>query len=213
MAEAVQVHVEDRDVGPEPDGGLERVQADRARSEDDQVAGRHAGDAREEDPAAAVGLAEVVGALLDGQAPGDLAHRRQERQAPVRPLHRLVGEGDHVRPAEDLGQRRRGGEVEVGEEDLARAEPRVFGVHRLLDLQDELRLAPDLLDAGQPGSDRAVVLVADPAAGPGSPLQQDPVAGLGEGADARRRQRDALLARLDLAGDTDDHAPARWLRG
>ena len=69
-----------------------------------------------------------------------------------------------------------------------------------LTFRTELRLAPHFVDAGQPGAHRAVLLVANPAAGAGAALDQDLVAGLGEGADARRRHRDALLAGLDLAG-------------
>ena len=40
-----------------------------------------------------------------------------------------------------VGELATGGEVQVGEEDLARAQPQVLGRERLLDLDDQFRLA------------------------------------------------------------------------
>ena len=56
------------------------VGADDAAAEDDDVAGLDAGDAAEQDAAAAVELLEVRGALLHRHAARDLAHRREQRQ-------------------------------------------------------------------------------------------------------------------------------------
>ena len=39
-------------------------------------------------------LLEIERALLDREPPGHLAHRREEREAAVGALHRLVGDGD-----------------------------------------------------------------------------------------------------------------------
>ena len=50
----------------------------------------HARDAAQQRSAAAVRFLEVVGSDLDRHPPGNLAHRRQERQRAVFQLHRLI---------------------------------------------------------------------------------------------------------------------------
>src|SRR2546427_786390 len=99
----------------------------------------------------------------------------------------------------------RAGGGEVGEEDRARAEPRGLRRERLLDLQDEIGALPALVGGGQRRADGGVLVVTDPAAPAGAALDDDTVAGFGEGAGAGGRQRDARFARLDLARDPDDH--------
>ena len=156
-----------------------------------------------------MGAAEVERAFLHREPPCHFAHRREERQAPVGALDRLVGDRDRSRVAErprQLGRRR---EVKVGEEDLARAEPRGLRRERLLDLQDELGALPDLVGGGQRRADGGVLVVTDPAAPAGAALDDDTVAGFGEGSGAGGRQRDARFARLDLARDPDDHRAPR----
>ena len=100
-----------------------------------------------------------------------------------------------------------GGEVQVREEHLARAQQLDLGRLRLLDLQDQLRLGEHRLrvrhDAGALGHVRVVV---DRAALAGAGLDQHLVAVLRQLARAGRRQRDAVLVRLDLGGDADPHA-------
>src|SRR5262249_59986520 len=94
VAQPVEVHVENRYVGAESDGDPGGVDAGRAGADDHDVARRNTRHAREQDAPAAVGAAQVERALLDREAPGDLAHGREERKAPVRTLDRLVGDGD-----------------------------------------------------------------------------------------------------------------------
>ena len=118
VAQAVQVDVEHRDVGAESHRRLGRVEAHGAGADDDHVAARHPGHAGQEDAAAAVRPAEVVGALLHGQAPGHLAHRREERQAPVGALDGLVADGDDAglrqSSRREIRHRR---QVQVGEDE------------------------------------------------------------------------------------------------
>src|SRR6266850_916188 len=154
---------------------------------------------------AAMRAPEIERALLHGQSSGHLAHRRQQRQAPVGPLHRLVGDGDHTGAAQRARQLRRRRQVQVREEDLAGAQTLVLLRHRLLDLENELRAAPDVLHAGEFGADVLELVVADAAAEPGTLLNEHRVAGLAEGMAPGGREGDALLARLDLARDADDH--------
>ena len=157
-----------------------------------------------------MGLPQVEGALLDGQPPGHFAHRREEREAPVRALDGLVGEGDRVGLAEGVGQIGHGGEVEEREEDLVGAKPAVLDRDRLLHLEDEIGLRPHQGGGAQDGADRGVLLVADPAPDTGSRLHEHPVAVPHEGLGAGGGEGDPLLARLDLARDSDDHATVSW---
>src|SRR5213079_382510 len=184
VEQAVGVHVEGRHVGAETDRRARRVEPRRARAENNDVAGRDAGHAGQQYSAPAVGATEVERALLHREPSRHLAHRGEERQAPVGALDRLVGDRDRPRVAErprQLGRRR---EVKVGEEDLARAEPRGLRRERLLDLQDELGALPDLVGRHERSPDGGVLVVADPAAAAGAVLDLDAVAGLGEGARA-----------------------------
>ncbi len=207
MAKPVQVDVDDRDVGAEPHRRLGGVEPHGAGADDDHVASGDAGNAGQEDPTASVGPAEVVGALLDGQPSGHLAHRREERQAAVGALDGLVADGDDVRLRELASEIRRGRQVQIREDELAGAEPRVLGWQRLLHLEDQLGFGPDALRRLQRGAGGGVLLVADPAAEPGSPLDEQAVPALAERSGPGRREGDPLLSGLDLSRHTDDHRP------
>src|SRR5437870_1634532 len=205
MAQAVEVDVEEGDVGAIAQGHLGGVETDGARAEDGDVAVGDAGHAREQDAAPPVGFAEVMRALLDGQAPGHFAHRSQEGQAAVRARHRLVGDGDALAGLEAAAQLGHAGQVEVGEEDLALARARHFLADSLLDLEDELGLAPHAVGHRHHGARASIVVVAESAASARIRLDEDAVPRFGEGARARRRQGDALLADLDLFRNADHH--------
>src|SRR3989338_6373138 len=104
------------------------------------------------------------------------AHRREEREAPVLALDRLVGDPDDARPSERARERGRRRQVQVCEEELAGSEPRVLRLERLLDLEDQLGAHPHVLDARELGADRGILLVADAAAAAGGALDHHPVA-------------------------------------
>jgi hypothetical protein len=147
-----------------------------------------------------------VRADLDRHAAGDLAHRRQERQTAAHVGHRLVGDAGGARFDQPLGLRLVGGEVEIGEEDLALAQRRDLGSLRLLDLDDHVGGGEDCLGVGRdlgPGRPIGVVGKADPGAGAG--LHHKLVAVMGELADAARDQADPVFVRLYLLRDTDQH--------
>jgi hypothetical protein len=95
--------------------------------------------------------------------------------------------------------------VEVGEEDEALVQTRVLLRQRLLHLQQELGLAPDLLDGCERGADRAVGVVREGAALAGARLDDHVVPALNKLPRARGRQRDAVLVGLDLLDDSDLH--------
>ena len=88
---------------------------------------------------------QEVCACLRSEPPGDLAHRRQQRQSPIRRLHRLIGDGCRPRGQDRLGLPPVGCKVEVGEHRQSRVHQRVLWFDRLLDLEQQLALLPHLL--------------------------------------------------------------------
>jgi hypothetical protein len=96
--------------------------------------------------------------------------------------------------------------VQVGEQDLARPHPAVLDGDRLLDLQDHLGLAPDLVvvigDLG-PGGDE--LLVSDRGPQAGARLDDHLVPVPGELVHPGRRDRHPVLVVLDLAGNSHLH--------
>ena len=75
----------------------------------------------------------------------------------------------------------------------------------LLDLEDDVRAAPDLVGVvDDEGALGAVVVVADGGAGAGPGLDEDLVAVGAQLVDPRGGERDAVLVVLDLCGDPDD---------
>ena len=95
--------------------------------------------------------------------------------------------------------------MQVREQDEAFPQAFVLGLDRLLHLQQELRFAPDLADVTDPRPSRLVRVVRKGTADARISFDQDLVPVLDELARARRRQRDAVLVRLDLFCDTDPH--------
>ena len=86
------------------------------------------------------------------------------------------------------------------------------GGDRLLDLEQELGLAPDVIDRHDAGARRASYAASGNALpSPAPVLDEHVVAALDELARAGRRQRDAVLVGLDLLGDADLHLEPRNL--
>ena len=77
---------------PMPTAISAALRADDATAEDDDLGGRNAGHAAEQDAASAVRLLQVVRADLRRHAAGDFAHRREQRQRAVGRRDRLIGD-------------------------------------------------------------------------------------------------------------------------
>jgi len=205
VTQPIEIDVEQRDVRPQAESALGRVQPDGARAQDGHVAVGHAGHSGEEDPATAVRAPEIMRALLDGESAGDLAHWRQKRKAAVGSLHRLVGDGDGVSSDESPDEVGHGGQMQIGEERLAVANARHLLGQRLLHLENEFGLTPQLCDAGELGARRGKLFVPEAASRAGSRLHEDAMARVGEGPGPRGGEGDPLLADLDLLRHADDH--------
>jgi len=91
------------------------------------------------------------------------------------------------------------------EENLALPEQRVLLGKRLLDLEQELGLLPDLGPGRRRRSDRGVRVVLEGAARSRTSLDEDVVPALNELPRACGRERDAVLVGLDLLDDSDLH--------
>ena len=107
--------------------------------------------------------------------------------------------------SERARQRLVGGDVQVREQRQVLAEPGVLLGDRLLHLQQQLRRAPHLVDRGDPRADRGVGVVGEARADAGVLLDGDLVAALHELERAGGREGDAILALLDLPGNSDPH--------
>ncbi len=92
VAKAIEVDIEDSNVGAQAGGDFRGVGADDATAQDGDVGGGDSGHAGEEDAAAFLGPFEEFRALLDAHSPGDLAHRGQERQVAACVAQGLVGD-------------------------------------------------------------------------------------------------------------------------
>ena len=106
------------------------------------------------------GAHQVVGADLRAEAAGDLGHRGEQRERAVAELDGLVGDAGDLVVKQRVGAGLVRGQVQVGEEDQARAHPVVLLGDRLLDLEHHVGDAPDLVgvwDDGRAGRDVGVV--------------------------------------------------------
>jgi hypothetical protein len=137
---------------------------------------------------------------------GDLAHRRQQRQAAALVDDRLVGDAGGAglgQPTRQLGVRR---QVQIGEQQVVGAQHRHLLRLRLLDSQDQLGL---LEHAGRVGRDAralgGVLRVRDrrTLARPG--LNDDLMTVLDQFPRTRRRQRHPVLVGLDLRRNSNFH--------
>src|SRR5439155_15354045 len=96
-----------------------------------------------------------------------------------------------------------GGNVQIREEDKPFAEPRILAHRRLLDLQQQLGLTPGVVDRDDARTRTHVVRVRECASLTCGRLDEHLVPALYELARTGRCERDAVLVRLDLPGDSD----------
>ena len=207
VAQAIEVAVEHRHRRAHADRDLGSVVADHAAADDEHVRGGDTRDAAEQDAAAAEGLLEHEGSGLRRDLARDLGHRRQQRQAAVAVLDRLIGDAGRAGLGQPVGELDVGGEVQVGEEQVARLEHRDLDRLRLLDLDDHLGLSEHgrrvrqdrraLLDVGLVGDRRTQARAL---------LNEHVVPGVDELAHACRRHRHPVLVDLDLARYSNFHA-------
>jgi len=189
-----------------PVGDLCSVQAGDAAADHDDLAGSDAGDPGQQHAVAAGVLEQRARTGQHGQPAGHLAHRTQQRQRAGVGLDGLVRDRRGAGGQQRCGLGLVGREVQVGEQHLVRPKEAVLGSDRLLDLQQQVGLAPDVgsrLD--DRGAGRAVVGIGDRGTGAGSGLHEHLVAALREVVNAGRGDGHPVLLALDLCRDADLH--------
>ena len=143
---------------------------------------------------------------LDREPPGDVAHRREQREAPLivlDGLERHGGQPDLAQAAREIRQRR---EMQIAEQQVILAQQLQVGVDRLFDLDDHLRLAEHLARRAQDAdADVAVMLIGIATFFSGAGLHIDLMAIAHQLGTSRRNETHATLARLQLARNTDSH--------
>jgi len=174
VAKAIEIHVEDRDIGAQADRRLGGIEADRAGPQD------------------------------DGEMAGDLAHGGEEREAAVGALHGLIGDRDDLGLAQCAGQLRRRRQVKVGEEHLPRPKPGYSSETGSFAFSTSSASAHTWSTETSSAPAFANSSSRIPLAGAGLALDEHAVSLLPERPRPGRRQGDALLSGLDLLGDADD---------
>lgn len=207
IAQPVEIHVENVDLGPETAGHLGGIGADHAAADDDHRAGVDTGHAAQQHAVPALCHLKVLGPLLDGHAPGDLAHGSQQRQGAVGLLDGLVrdahGAGVHECPGEFLVGRK----MQVGEDHLPLADERILRRLRFLDVHHHVGTPINLCRGGNQGRPRSHIgLVHEAAACPRTGLDQYGVPVVAKHLNPGRGHGDTILFRFDFLEDTDDHA-------
>src|SRR5580704_3948683 len=147
---------------------------------------------------------------LPGHPAGDRRHRREQRQIAGRRLERLVRDAVDAAIEQLLAELLRRREMQVREQQQIFSHARELGRDRLLDLDDHVGLAPNLV--GRRDDLRArgdVRLVGDRRADARVVLDQNGVAALLEDRDAGWSHADAIFLSLDLFGDADAHVIGR----
>ena len=149
---------------------------------------------------------EAVGTGLNGHAPGDLAHRSEQRQAATIIGDGLIGNGDATRVLETACQFRIGSQMEIGEQHLVLPQHGHFGRQWFLDLYDDVGTSEYLLRAVQDsgaGGLVGAVLEADLLSA--TLLDDDLVPMEHQFPRGGRSHSDPVFMRLGLFWNTDSH--------
>ncbi len=208
LAEPIEIAVEDVHLRVHSDGQGGCGHACHPGPQDHHLGAPDTGDAADQDAPSPPGSHQVVGTHQRGHPTRHLAHRREQGQGVVGQADRLVGDGGVARRHERLGTRQRCGQVQIGEEDLSLAQPEPGVLHGdgLLDPEDHVRLAPDVIgpldDLGPGGHE---ICIGDGRPHPCALLDVDGVPRRGQFEYPGRGDGHPVLVRLDFLGDPDDH--------
>ncbi len=201
----LDIHLEDGDIRAEAGGHAGGVHATDAAAEHHHFAGQHSRHAAEQRAAAGEMFGKIIAADDDRHAPGDFAHRLEQRQAAVN-LDGFVGNGGALAGDERLGQLGHGGEVEVCEKDLAFAQQRGFLRLRFFDLHDQFRLGEDgFVRVANFRAGFCVVRIGIAAARTRAGFRQHAMAALGELVRGGRQQTHTVFFGFYFAGDANNH--------
>ena len=149
---------------------------------------------------------EEIAADENRHAPGDFAHRLQQRQATVH-FNGFIGQTDDAGFQQRFSERTVGRQVQISEQHLARSQQRVLGRLRFLHLHQQLRLFEHpRVPVHQQCAGLLVIAVGIARARARAAFDDHPVPALGELVGRRGQERDAIFLVFDFPGDADDHA-------
>ena len=185
-----------------------RMRARHAAAEDEHIGRRHARHAAEQHAAPALRLLQRMRPDLRREAPRDLRHRRQQRQAAIGAGHRLIGDAGRARGHEVARLLEIGREMQVGEQDLPALQPLALFRQRLLDLHDHLGLREDIGPGRDDlGAGADIFLIRRPGADAGRSLDDHLMSVMDEFGDRGRGHADPEFVVLDFLGNADEHGP------
>src|SRR4051812_31276526 len=118
---ALKVYFQDGDVRAKTLRHASGVDAGSATAENDDTAGQDAGDAPEQDAAAAEMFGKKVASYQDRHAACDFTHRLQQGQAPIH-FDGFVGHADDPGFEKGVGQRTAGRQMQIRKQNLSGAE-------------------------------------------------------------------------------------------
>ena len=145
-------------------------------------------------------------AHLRRHAARHLAHRRQQRQAALGVGDGFIGDAGGAGFHQALGLFGIGGQMQIGEKNVMRLQPRDLDRLRLLHLDDHVGGFEHLVGIGQDlRAGLFVILVGLADARARAAFDKDLMAIDGQLMHHRRHQADAEFQGLDLFGDTDFH--------
>ena len=148
---------------------------------------------------------EEISAHQHAHAPGDLAHGFEQRQTAVH-LDGFIGDAGGPRFHQRLGERLAGGEVQIGEENLAGPQQGQFDGQRFLDLDDEFGLGKNLLvRADELGAGGLVFRIRITGTDARAGFDDDDVAAFDELIRAAGQQGDTIFLFLNFLWDANDH--------
>ena len=151
-------------------------------------------------------LFQVLGAFLDGQAAGDLAHGSQQGQGAVLFLQGFIRHGVDLALQQGIGLLKIGGQVQIGVKDQAFPEEGIFAFQRFLDLDHHIHQVPDIRGVVDQGSARVHIFIVRESGAKACAFLDIHMMSCGNiGADVVRGQADPVFIVLDLFDTADLH--------
>ena len=167
----------------------------------------HTGHAAQQHATPALRFFQRMRAHLWGQPAGHFRHRGQQRQRAIGGGDGFIGNADRAGVEQLFGLRRIRGQVQIGEQDLTRAQLLALVGLRFFDLYDHVGAGEDFIGGVQQrGTGGDVVLIGQARAQAGTRLHHHLVAVMHQLMHRRGDQAYAIFVVLDFLGDADTHA-------
>src|SRR5215216_150392 len=209
VREPLGVDVKNPHYGAHPHRDLGGLHAHHAAADDRDLRSRGPRHAAKEQTRPALRALQATGRRLRGHPAGDLAHRGEQGQAPVRELDRLIGYGVDLALHEELGELLVRRKMQVREELVSLSEAVVLLRYGLLDLHDQIRRLEDLLrPLDQPRPSLLVLLVRETSAPTSTRLHNHLVSVVDQLRHPVRLHGNAAFLVFDLLRNTHDSSHA-----